>query len=83
MIFGEPGEVVGSGFLQKEHLGGLLCIWNEDSVKSVEVLKSQRILAIKLRNEKDDLDWAIAFAYGPNEESERESFLEQLSEVKS
>lgn len=45
------------------------------------VLKSQRILAVKLRNFRDDFVWVMANVYGPIEDRERESFSNALSGV--
>ena len=47
------------------------------------VLKSQRVLAIKLHGASDGFAWAIANVYGPKVEAGRSDFLVLLTSFKS
>lgn len=54
-----------------------VAIWNGDYLKKLDVLKENRILAIKFLSLADNFIWAVANIYGPNEELRME-FLDIL-----
>lgn len=63
-------------------LGGLVAIWDGDHLKKLDVLKENRILAIKFLSLEDNFIWAVSNIYGLNEELRRMEFLDILSRVR-
>lgn len=54
--------------------GGLVTIWDNKVIREEEVVKSQRILVIKVRSLGDDFPSAIANVYSPNVDGDRAPF---------
>lgn len=44
--------------------GGLISIWDDKVISGEVVVKSRRLLAIKVRSLGDDFQWAMANVYG-------------------
>lgn len=70
--------------LQEGASGGLIVIWNEDTLEKQAVFKSQRASNLKectinFLSKSDDFRWVVANTYGPNEETERSAFQDLLS----
>lgn len=61
--------------------GGLITIWNNNLLKVEDINRSQRVLAIKFRNIKEDFLWAAANVYGPYEDSQRDGFWLLLTSI--
>lgn len=59
VTYGVRKAVAGIGCRQKVLRGGLVTIWDNKVIREEEVVKSQRILAIKVRSLGDDFPWAI------------------------
>lgn len=60
---------------------GLISIWDDKLLCGEGVVKTQRILATKLRSMQDNFGWVMANVYGPNAEGERDLFWDSLSSV--
>lgn len=60
---------------------GLISIWDDKLLCGEGVVKTQRILATKLRSMQDHFGWVMANVYGPNAEGERDLFWDSLSSV--
>ena len=61
--------------------GGLISVWNDDILKMEDVLKNQRVLAIKFSCVRGGFTWIGANVYGPNDDSKREDFWASISDM--
>lgn len=65
----------------EEVQGGLISVWNNNLLKSKDVIKSQRVLATKSWSSKDNNIWAVANIFGSNVNDLRDGFSLSLSSM--
>lgn len=66
---------LGLGAIRRSFLGASFFIWNEDVIKGVEIVKTQRMLAARVCKVAGGFVWVTANVLG-HEEGDRSSFSE-------
>ncbi|XP_023926420.1 uncharacterized protein LOC112037820 [Quercus suber] len=61
--------------------GGVLLIWDKRVVEKFDVIAGQFSVSVLLRGVVDDFVWACTGVYGPNDDGQRASLWEELSQV--
>ena len=60
---------------------GVLLIWDKRVFEKLDVIAEQFSVSILLRGVVDDFVWACIGVYGPNDDGQRASLWEKLSQV--
>ena len=63
--------------------GGVLLIWNKRVFEKMDVMVGQFSVSVLLRGVMDDFVWACIGVYGPNDNGQRSTLWEELSQVRA
>ena len=63
--------------------GGVLLIWDKRVFEKLDVMVGQFSVSVLLRGVVDDFVWACTGVYGPNDNGQRSTLCEELSQVRA
>ena len=63
--------------------GGVLLIWDKRVFEKLDVMVGQFSVSVLLRGVVDDFVWACTGVYGPNDNGQRSTLWEELSQVRA